>query len=97
MHLLKILELLHILRNNPEPAEGVIAEAPDPAFLAAEVGPFEPSFVAGGRAASALDPSPARGCTLVNVGARHWARHGGRLRGVGRPHEHLQRREGVQA
>ena len=36
MHLLKILELLHILRNNPEPAEGVIAEASDPTFVAAE-------------------------------------------------------------
>ena len=53
MHLLKILELLHILRNNPEPAEVVIAEAPDPAFVAAEVGPAERSIVAGGSTATA--------------------------------------------
>ena len=37
----------YILIISPEPAEGVIAEAPDPAFLTAEVGPFEPSFMAG--------------------------------------------------
>ena len=92
MHLLKILELLHILRNNPESAEGVIAEAPDPAFVAAEVGPAERSIVAGGSAA------PAQvGRALVIVVARHGPRHGGRIRGVGRPHEHPQRRESVQA
>ena len=90
MHLLKILELLLILRNNPEPAEAVIAEAPDPAFIAVEVGPAERSIVAGGSTA------PARvGRALVIVIARHWPRHGGRLRGVGRPHEHPQRRESV--
>ena len=90
MHLLKILELLHILRNNPEPAEGVIAEALDPAFVAADVQPAERSIVAGGSAA------PARmGRALVIVVTRHWPRHGGRLRGVGRPHEHPQHREGV--
>jgi len=92
MHLLKPLELLHILRISPEPAEGVIAEAPDPAFAAAEVGPVQPSIAAGGSAA------PARvGRALVIVVARHWPRHGGRLRGVGRPHEQPQRHEGVQA
>ena len=97
MHLLKPLELRHILRNSPEPAEGVIAEALDPAFVAAEVGPIEPSIAVGGSAASAHDPSPARGRALVIVVARHWPRHGGRLWGVGRPHEHPQRHEGVQA
>ena len=66
MHLLKILELLHILRNNPEPAEGVIAEAPDPAFVTAEVAPAERSIAAGGSAA------PARvGRALVIIVARH--------------------------
>ena len=92
MHLLKILELLHILRNNPEPTEGVIAEAPDPAFVAAEVGPAEQSIVTSRSAA------PAQvGRALVIVVARHWPRHGGWLRGVGRPHEHPQRRESMQA
>ena len=71
MHLLKPLELLHILRNSPEPAEGVITEAPDPAFVAAEVGPVEPSIVAGESAAPARDPSLARGRSLVIVVARH--------------------------
>ena len=66
MHLLKILELLHILRNNPEPAEGVIAEAPDPAFVAAEVGPAERSIVAGGSATLVRV-----GRALVIVVARH--------------------------
>jgi hypothetical protein len=66
MHLLKILELLHILRNNPEPAEVVIAEAPDLAFVAAEVALVEQSIVAGGSA------TPARvGHALVIVVARH--------------------------
>ena len=60
----------YILIMSPEPAEGVIVEAPDSAFLAAEVGPFEPSFVVGWRAAPARDPSPARGRALVIVGAR---------------------------
>ena len=55
MHLLKILELLHILRNNPEPVEGVIAEALDPAFVAAEVGLVEPSIADGGSTAPARD------------------------------------------
>ena len=86
MHLLKILELLHILRNNPEPAEGVIAEALGSVFVAAEVGPAERSIMAGGSAALARV-----GRALVIVVARHWPRHGGRLRGVGRPHEHPQR------
>ena len=90
MHLLKILELLHILRNNPEPAEGVIAEAPDPAFVAAEVQPAERSIVAGGSAAPAC-----MGRALVIDVARHWPGNGGRLQGVGRPHEHAQCREGV--
>jgi len=92
MHLLKILELLHILRNNPEPAEGLIVEAPDPAFIVAVGAPVEHEqyIMAGGSAA------PARvGRALVIVVARHWPRHGGRLRGVGRPHEHPQRRESV--
>ena len=90
MHLLKILELLHILRNNPKPAEGIIAEAPDPAFVDAEVGPLERSIAVGGSSA------PARvGRALVIIVARHWPRHGGRLRGVGRPHEHPQHRESV--
>ena len=86
MNLLKILELLHILRNNPKPAEAIIAEAPDPAFVAAEVGPAERSIVTGRSAA------PAQvGRALVIVVARHWPRHGGWPRGVGRPHEHPQR------
>ena len=72
MNLLKILELLHILRNNPEPAEGVIAEAPDPAFVAAEVGKVEPSIAVGGSAAPARDPAPVRGRALVIVVVRHW-------------------------
>ena len=92
MNLLKILELLHILRNNPEPAEAVIAEAPDPAFVAAEVQPAERSIVAGGSAAPAC-----MGRALVIVVARHWPRHWGRLRGVGRPHEHPQHRKSVHA
>ena len=71
MHLLKPLELLHILRNRPEPAEGVIAEAPDPSFVAAEVGPVEPSIAAGGRAAPVRDPSPAWGHAVVIVIVRH--------------------------
>jgi len=41
IHLIKILELLHILRNNPEPAEGLIAEALDPAFVVAVIAPVE--------------------------------------------------------
>ena len=92
MHLLKILELLHILRNNPQPAEGLIAEAPDPAFIVAEVAPVEQSIATGGSAALARV-----GRALVIVVVRHWPRHGGRLRGVGRPHEHPQCHEGVQA
>ena len=71
MHLLKILELLHILRNSPEPTEGVIVEVPNPAFIAAEVGPVEPSIAAGWSAAPARDPSPTRGRALVIVVARH--------------------------
>ena len=90
MHLLKILELLHILRNSPEPMEGVIVEAPNPAFITAEVGPAERSIVAGGSAA------PAQvGRALVIIVARHWPRHGDQLWGVGRPHEHPQRRESM--
>jgi hypothetical protein len=41
MHLIKILELLHILRNNPEPAEGLIAEAPNLAFVVVVIAPVE--------------------------------------------------------
>ena len=48
MHLLKILELLHILNNNPEPVEGVIAQAPDPAFVVAVVAPVEQSIAVTG-------------------------------------------------
>ena len=87
MHLLKPLELLHILRNSPETAEGVIAEAPDPAFVAVEEAPVEQSIVADGSAVLARDQSPARGRALVIVVVRHWPRHGDQLRGVGRPHE----------
>ena len=94
MHLLKILELLHILRNNPEPAEGLIAEAADPAFVVAVIAlvEHEQYIVAGGSA------TPARvGRALVIVVARHWPRHEGWPRGVGRPHEHPQHRESVHA
>ena len=52
--------------------------------------------MAGWRAAPARDPSPARGRALVNVGARHWARHGGQLMKVG-PHVHPERVVGVHA
>ena len=92
MNLLKILELLHILRNNPEPVEGVIAEAPDPAFVVVEVAPVEQSIAANGSTAPACV-----GHASVIIVARHWPRHGGRLRGVGRPHEHPQRRESMHA
>ena len=71
MHLLTQLELLYILRISPEPAKGVIADAPDLAFIAAEVGPVEPSITAGGSTAPARDPSPVRGRALVIVVARH--------------------------
>ena len=85
MHLIKIRELLHILRNNPQPAEGLIAEAPDPAFFVAVGAPVEHEqyIVAGGSA------TPARvGRALVNVGPRQWPRHGAWLLVVGRPHKH---------
>ena len=88
MHLLTQLELLYILRISPEPAEGDLAEALDPAFLAAKVGPVEPSILVGGLCAPARDQSPARGCALVNVDVRQWPRHGAWLLVVGRPHKH---------
>ena len=92
MHLLKILELLHILRNNPEPVEGVIAEAPDPAFVVVEVAPVEQSIAANGSTAPACV-----GHASVIIVARHWPGHGGRQWGVGRPHEPPQCLEGVPA
>ena len=76
MHLIKQLELHYILRISPDPVEGVVAEATDPAFLAAEVRPNVPSFLAGGCAALAREPPPAQGRALVKVRARHWPRHG---------------------
>ena len=88
MHLVTQLELLYILRISPEPAEGDLAEALDPVFLAAKVGPVDPSILAGGLAAPAREQSPKRGCTLVNVGARQWPKHGAWRLVVGRPHKH---------